>query len=102
VTLFVYGTLMDDALVTELTGQHFRKQAAALEGYRKFVPGGGYPCIVRDDSAQVEGFVLYDVDAASVRAFDRYEDEGRLYRRAEVVVTVAGRRQRVCAYVAVE
>ncbi len=101
-TLFVYGTLMDDALVAELIGQRLRKQPAVLAGYRKLVRSGGYPCVVPDDSAQVQGCVLYDVDAESLCAFDRYEDEGRLYRRANVIVSVGGRRQRAFAYIAVE
>ena len=88
--LFVYGTLMDDALVSELTGRRFPKEPAVLPGYRKVVPDCGYPYVVPDANGVVEGFVLFDVDEEALRIFDGYEDEGRLYRRVGVVVTVAG------------
>ena len=41
--LFVYGTLMNDALAVELTGRDFRKERARLPGYRKIMPEGDYP-----------------------------------------------------------
>jgi len=86
--LFVYGTLMDDALVRQLTGRHYRKERAVLPGYRKVVPDGGYAYVVPDAGAVVEGFVLLGVDDEALRIFDHYEDEGRLYRRIDVIVTV--------------
>jgi gamma-glutamylcyclotransferase (GGCT)/AIG2-like uncharacterized protein YtfP len=98
VDLFVYGTLMDDALVVELTGRSFRKEQARLPGYRKVMPRGGYPYIVPDATEAVEGLVLHDVDDEALRAFDVYEDE-RLYLRREVTVTIAGDRQTCIAYV---
>ena len=97
--LFVYGTLMDDALVARLTGQRFRKEPAALHGYRKVLPAGGYPYIVTDARGVVDGFVLREVGTAALRAFDRYEDEGRLYRRTVVVVNIGGREEHVWTYV---
>jgi gamma-glutamylcyclotransferase (GGCT)/AIG2-like uncharacterized protein YtfP len=48
----------------------------------------------------VDGFVLRRIDGDALRAFDEYEDEGRLYRRVEVTITVAGRPQRAFVYVA--
>ena len=96
--LFVYGTLMDDALVVELTGRSFRKERARLPGYRKVTPEGDYPYIVPDAAETVEGLVLRDVDDEALRAFDVYEDE-RLYLRREVTVTIAGDRQTCIAYV---
>ncbi len=87
--LFVYGTLMDAALVAELTGRRFRREAAELRGYRKVTPAGDYPYIVPDPAHTVHGFVLCGVDDAAMRAFDVYEDE-RLYLRGAVTVHVAG------------
>jgi hypothetical protein len=40
--------------------------------------------------AQVEGLLLDDVDDDALRALDAYEDEGRLYRRRAVSVSVDG------------
>lgn len=92
--LFVYGTLLDDDLVAQLTGRRFPKRVAVLAGYRKHIPVGGYPYVVADDGAAVEGLVLDDVDAEALQAFDRYEDAGSLYHRLEVAVTVAGERSK--------
>jgi gamma-glutamylcyclotransferase (GGCT)/AIG2-like uncharacterized protein YtfP len=96
--LFVYGTLMDDGLVVELTGRRFRKDPARLPGYRKVTPAADYPYIVPDATGTVDGLVLHDVDDEALRAFDVYEDE-RLYLRREVAVTMAGVRQICIAYV---
>lgn len=95
--LFVYGTLTDDALVTALTGQRFRKQPAHLPGYRKITPEHDYPYIVRDSTHTVEGFVLCDVDLEALRAFDGYENE-RLYRRRQVAVIAGGEQRRCFVY----
>ena len=97
--LFVYGTLVDDDLVAQLTGRRFPKRAARLRGYRKHTPDGSYPYIVADEAAEVDGFVLTGIDASALRAFDEYEDEGRLYRRLEVLVTVEENLQPAFAYV---
>jgi len=101
IQLFVYGTLMDRALVQQLTGRRFRTQAALLHGYRKVVPQNGYPYIVSDSGGTVEGIVLHDVDAVALRAFDAYEEEGELYRRTAVVVTVDAQPTPAFAYVGI-
>lgn len=95
----MYGTLLADGLVAQLTGRRFPKLAARLRGYSKHVPDGGYPYIIEDQAAEVEGFVLTEVDASALRAFDAYEDEGRLYRRIEVSVIVDGKPRPAFAYV---
>ena len=88
--LFVYGTLRDDGLVRRLTGRQFVTTAAVLAGYRRDAPSGGYPRIVPAAGSAVHGVLLHDVGAASLRALDAYEDEGRLYRRTLVTVTSRG------------
>jgi gamma-glutamylcyclotransferase (GGCT)/AIG2-like uncharacterized protein YtfP len=100
VDLFVYGSLLDDAVVVRVTGRCFPKRAAQLPGYRKHTPTGSYPHVVPDHNGMVDGFVLQGVDDDALRAFDEYEDEGQLYRRVEVMITVAGRPQRAFVYVA--
>ena len=97
--LFVYGTLRDEAFVRRLTGRAFAVEAAVLYGYRRFEPPGSYPYIVPDPTSEVHGHVLRDIDAAALRAFDAYEDEGRLYRRVEVPITVAARVEAAQVYV---
>ena len=97
--LFVYGTLMDPALVYRLTGRSLRRESAVLTGYRKVLPQGGYAYVVPDPHGRVDGFVLRDVDDATLHVFDRYEDEGHLYQRTEVLVSVAGRTEPAMTYV---
>lgn len=100
VDLFVYGSLLEDAVVVQVTGRRFPKRPAQLPGFRKHTPTDSYPYIVPDDDGMVDGFVLQRVDGDALRAFDEYEDEGRLYRRVEVTITVAGRPQHAFVYVA--
>jgi gamma-glutamylaminecyclotransferase len=100
VDLFVYGSLLDDAVVVEVTGRRFPRRAAQLRGYRKHTPVGSYPYVVPDDDGTVDGVVLQGIDADTLRALDAYEDEGQLYRRVEVTVTVAGQPQRAFVYAA--
>jgi len=97
--LFAYGTLVDTDLVAQLTGKRFRTEPATLRGYRKVRGDSGYPNIVRDPQGMVDGVLLCDVDDEALHAFDRYEDEGRLYRRIEVIVTVAQQPRAVLVYV---
>ncbi len=90
---------MDDDVVMGLSGRHFPKVSAVLEGYRKDVPAGGYPRIVADEGGTVQGMLLQGVDAVSLRAFDLYEDEGRLYQRTPVMVRVGGEPTPAVTYV---
>jgi gamma-glutamylcyclotransferase (GGCT)/AIG2-like uncharacterized protein YtfP len=96
--LFVYGTLLDDAQVRAVTGRTFARRAAVLGGHRRVWPRGGYPTIVVDPEASVAGDLLDGVDDAALAAFDAYEDEGRLYVRAETTVTCAGAPVRCFVY----
>ena len=100
VDLFVYGTLLDDGLVEQLTGRRFPRRAAQLSGYRKYMPTGQYPYIVSDNDGTVDGTLLCDLTADALRMFDAYEDEGRLSQRVEVTVTVDAQPRRAFAYVA--
>jgi gamma-glutamylcyclotransferase (GGCT)/AIG2-like uncharacterized protein YtfP len=84
--LFVYGTLMDETLVQRLTGRRFARLPAVLPEFERLQNAGGYPYVVPRAGARVTGWLLRDVDDASLARLDDYEDEGRLYRRMEVVV----------------
>jgi gamma-glutamylcyclotransferase (GGCT)/AIG2-like uncharacterized protein YtfP len=100
VDLFVYGTLLDDTVVQQVTGRRFPKHAARLSDYRKFTPDSGYPYIVADEGGAVDGALLCGLDQDALRALDSYEDEGRLYRRIAVTVTVGAQPRSAFAYVA--
>jgi gamma-glutamylcyclotransferase (GGCT)/AIG2-like uncharacterized protein YtfP len=90
VRLFVYGTLMDPRCVRRVTGCQFRARPATLHGWARTVGRHGYPVINPAPGARVEGLLLDDVDDDAMRALDAYEDEGRLYRRQAVSVSVDG------------
>ena len=97
--LFVYGTLMDEERLEQLTGRRFPRRRARLEGFARILAGHGYPTIVPQAGGRVEGVLLEGVDAASLAALDAYEDEGRLYARRPAEVLVDGERVACEVYV---
>lgn len=88
--LFVYGTLREPDCQRAVTGRTFSARPATLRGFRREAPLGSYPYLVPDDAGVVDGLVLEGIDAAALRALDRYEDEGRLYVRRAVPITLDG------------
>jgi gamma-glutamylcyclotransferase (GGCT)/AIG2-like uncharacterized protein YtfP len=90
VRLFVYGTLLDANQLRAVTGRTFPSRPARLEGWRRVRPRGGWPDVVRDPGAHVDGALLDGIDAQALAALDAYEDEGRLYRREDASVTADG------------
>jgi gamma-glutamylcyclotransferase (GGCT)/AIG2-like uncharacterized protein YtfP len=92
VALFVYGTLMDEEHLEQLTGRRFPRRRATLERFARVVAAHGYPTIVPQAGARVEGVLIEGVDAASLAALDAYEDAGRLYARRPAEVLVDGER----------
>jgi gamma-glutamylcyclotransferase (GGCT)/AIG2-like uncharacterized protein YtfP len=99
--LFVYGTLIDESRLEALTGRRFPRRPATLDGFARRALPAGHPTVERRADARVDGFLVEDVDAASLAALDRYEDEGRLYRRCPVEVIVDGARVACEVYVAI-
>jgi gamma-glutamylcyclotransferase (GGCT)/AIG2-like uncharacterized protein YtfP len=92
VDLFVYGTLMNESVLCSLTNRSFPRHEAELSGFERFTPDFGYPYIIPNPQASVHGILLTGIDQAALAAFDRYEEEGHLYHRRQVEVTVGGRR----------
>jgi gamma-glutamylcyclotransferase (GGCT)/AIG2-like uncharacterized protein YtfP len=99
--LFVYGTLTDPAVCEAVTGHRFPTRPARLRGYARLAPAGSYPYVVPRRGASVEGLLLDGVDAASLRALDAYEVEGRLYRRTAATAEADGTRVACEVYVAI-
>ena len=87
--LFVYGTLMAPDLVRSLTGRSFETEPARLCGFRRFQPAGSYAYILPSKGDSVDGALLRGLGADDLRALDRYEGEGDLYLRVEVVAETA-------------
>jgi gamma-glutamylcyclotransferase (GGCT)/AIG2-like uncharacterized protein YtfP len=89
--LFLYGTLLDADRLARLGGDPglpARLRPAALRGFRRVAGAGGYPTLVPDRAARVEGAVL-DVPAGALRRLQAYE--GPRYRLTPVrAETAAG------------
>src|SRR2546422_10296567 len=79
VALLVYGTLMDEERLEQLTGRRFPCRRATLEGFARIVAAHGYPTIVPQAGGRVEGVLVEGGDVASPAALDAYEGGGRLY-----------------------
>jgi gamma-glutamylcyclotransferase (GGCT)/AIG2-like uncharacterized protein YtfP len=90
---------MDDARLRSVTGQQFARRTARLEGFERISPARGYPYVVPKAGAHVDGHLIEDVDAASLRKLDTYEDQGRLYFRRPVEVVVGEERVACETYV---
>jgi len=100
VSLFVYGTLTEESRLESLTGRRFPRRPARLDGYERIEGAAGrYPYLAARPGACADGFLVEDIDPASLRALDAYEDEGRLYVRRRVEVTAEGRRVACETYV---
>lgn len=88
--LFLYGTLLDPAILAGRSGDpHLsaRCAAATLRGWRRVaLPHVPWPTLRRDRAGAVTGAVV-DVDAAAARRLAAYE--GSLYRLVPVVVATA-------------
>lgn len=99
--LFVYGTLCDPEVVEGLLRRRLRAEPARLHGYRRQSPPAAYPYIVAANGESVDGQVLHDLEAADLAILDRYEDEGRLYRRISVEVATADGMRAAFTYVGI-
>ena len=91
VDLFVYGTQMSKRVLYSLTGRCFSRRKAELSGFARIIPKNGYPYIIPRTGARVPGILLSGIDLTALAALDDYEEEGRLYHRYRVEVTVDGR-----------
>jgi gamma-glutamylcyclotransferase (GGCT)/AIG2-like uncharacterized protein YtfP len=104
--LFAYGVLMKPELLRALTGRRFTSEPAILEGFRRYaVVKEGFPeipAIVPEPGSRVDGVLIREVDEASFRILDRFEEvETALYSRQRVVVLDAsGQSTEAQAYVA--
>lgn len=95
--LFVYGLLLFPGAVNALTGRRLRSRKAMLQGFRRQCIGvEGYrhiAAVAKDDSALVQGRVLYDIDRRSLKILDAFElvEQGFYCREPVSVTTNTGR-----------
>jgi len=64
---------------------------ARLPGFERVWPPDSYPFARPRPGAAIEGELLLGVDARSLAALDRYEEEGLLYMRTAAVVDCGGK-----------
>lgn len=94
---FVYGTLMrGERAEVLLTGARYVGDAA-LRDYAVY-DLGPFPGILPCEGGKAVGELWY-VDEATLRALDRYEGEGTLYRRERVTVETESGGTEAYAYV---
>lgn len=108
--LFIYGSLRDPSIFKSVCGHSFTLrpshtdpnvllgELALLHGYRRVSPDNVYFYTVADDTAKIEGFVIYNIPASAMAEIDRYE--GKLYDRETVHVHAAGGTVEAQAYLA--
>jgi gamma-glutamylcyclotransferase (GGCT)/AIG2-like uncharacterized protein YtfP len=83
--LFVYGTLMEPAVMRAVTGREFPSASAEVEGYARYqVIGEVYPALVPRAGARTRGLLYQGVDEETLARLDAYE--GGWYRRESVCV----------------
>ena len=98
--LFVYGTLLDPDLRTEVVGRAVEGAPAVLRGWRRHAARGrSYPMILPAADAAVSGLVL-DLDPAAAARIHGYEG-GEYVRRAVTAERLADGRPVSCFVYAV-
>ncbi|MHC5060621.1 MAG: gamma-glutamylcyclotransferase family protein [Planctomycetota bacterium] len=97
--LFIYGSLRDPYIFKSVCDRKFTlrpshadpevllAELALLHGYRRISPDNVYFYAVHDETAKIEGFIIYDVPAWAMAEIDKYE--GKLYERETVSVHTA-------------
>lgn len=85
--LFAYGTLMEPAVLTAVTGQQFPSRPAVLRGYDRYrVRGTVYPGVLPEPGTATRGVVYDQLDTDTVARLDAFE--GALYDRLRLHVEV--------------
>ena len=86
--LFVYGTLMCDDIMQEVSGISLAHEPAILAGYiRRSVKGEQYPAVVYEKTGRVEGVVYRAIPGPALNRLDRFE--GDMYYRKEVEIKLS-------------
>jgi len=87
--LFVYGTLMCEDIMQEVSGCLPEHRRGVLEGYTRFrVRDHVYPGLLQREGNRVEGVVYLNVPASAYKRLDRFEAE--MYIRRNVSITIDG------------
>ncbi len=83
--LFAYGTLMEPAVLSAVTGRPFSSQPAVLHGYARYrVRDAVYPGLVPEAEAVTVGLLYDEMDPDTLARLDAFE--GALYDRLTLTV----------------
>ena len=88
--LFVYGTLMPGQPAWPVLAPYAASSRPATAPGRVWDTGRGFPAVRFGGAGPVPGILVEleaDRVAEALEVLDRFEDEGRLYRRIEVVTS---------------
>jgi gamma-glutamylcyclotransferase (GGCT)/AIG2-like uncharacterized protein YtfP len=86
--LFVYGTLMCEDIMREVSGCRLSSGTGTLKGYRRLrVKGEHYPAIVPDADSSVDGLVYQNVPEPAWERLDKFE--GGMYAQQQVHITLS-------------
>lgn len=93
--LFVYGSLMNEEVLTSLLGCRFIKTKAFLADYKCLaVSGADYPAIRPERGSVVAGEVVEGLTPQQVRDLDIFE--GEYYQRVPVIVVTEKNMENQC------
>ena len=86
--IFVYGTLMDDSVRTNVLGKNITGKNDSLSNFRlkKHSVLTSYPVVEKNDGNNVTG-IVFEVDNNDLINLDRYESN---YYRREIVTLDSG------------
>ena len=109
--LFVYGSLREPSIFESVCGFSFSlkpsrnpspnalvAELAMLPEYRRVSPDNVYYYAVPDNTAKIQGFVIYNVPPSAMKVIDKYE--GKFYERETVTVNTANGPVETQAYLA--
>ena len=94
--LFVYGTLLDEAIRREILGHSVDVIEARLEGFRR--GHARYNYIVRAEGARTPGLIMQGLSEEDWRRLDAYEEVPTLYTREEIEVEASAGMVRCWVY----
>lgn len=94
--LFVYGTLMHDRNVKMLLGRNVKSEVAILNNYIRIAPSWSFPFVVPQAHTKTQGRILFDLTDDELNILDKFEDEGNLYWRQRVNVTLENGDKTTC------
>ena len=87
VSIFTYGSLMDQKLMHSIVKGKYKAVKATLHGYiRRKVFNFKFPAIVEDKESKIVGVLWLDVDEDDVTRLDHYESVGYLYNKTNINV----------------